>query len=79
MGNKYYESMMGQPQQQQPRPTQQMQGNGFMSTIERFNKFRQTLTGDPKEQVMNLVSSGQVTKEQYDQAVQMANMFRGIF
>jgi hypothetical protein len=78
MGNKYYESMMGQRQQQQ-QPAQQMQGNGLMNTIERFNKFRQTLTGDPKEQVMNLVSSGQVTKEQYDQAVQMANMFRGIF
>lgn len=74
MGNKYYESMMGRQQQQQP-----MQGNGFMNAIERLNKFKQTLTGDPKEQVMNLVSSGRVTKEQYDQAVQMANMFRGIF
>lgn len=78
MGNKYYESMMGR-QQQQPTQQQQMQGNGFMSAIEKLNRFKQTLTGDPKEQVMNLVSSGQVTKEQYDQAVQMANMFRGIF
>ena len=77
MGNKYYESMMGR--QQQPVQQQQMQGNGFMNAIERFNRFKQTLTGDPKEQVMNLISSGQVTKEQYNQAVQMANMFRGIF
>lgn len=41
--------------------------------LQRFNEFKKTFQGDPKQQVQQLLDSGRVTKEQYDQAVQMAN------
>ena len=75
MANKLYESIMGRPATPAPQPKQ----NGMMQVLERFNQFKQTLTGNPKDQVMQLLNSGQVSKEQYDQAVQMANTFRSFF
>lgn len=76
MANRLYESFMGAPQQrQQPQPKQ----NNMFQIMERFNQFKQTLTGNPKDQVMQLLNSGQVSQEQYDQAVQMANTFRSFF
>jgi hypothetical protein len=45
-------------------------GNDFIS---RFNQFRQTINGDPRTQVQNLLNSGRVSQEQYNMAVQQAN------
>lgn len=45
-------------------------GNDF---ITRFNQFRQTINGDPRAQVQNLLNSGMVSQEQYNMAVQQAN------
>ena len=45
-------------------------GNDF---ITRFNQFRQTINGDPRAQVQNLLNSGRVSQEQYNMAVQQAN------
>ena len=45
-------------------------GNDFIS---RFNQFRQTINGDPRTQVQNLLNSGMVSQEQYNMAVQQAN------
>lgn len=45
-------------------------GNDFIS---RFNQFRQTINGDPRAQVQNLLNSGRVSQEQYNMAVQQAN------
>lgn len=50
--------------------------NGMMQMMQRFNQFRQTFTGDPRQQVQNLLNSGRVSQAQYDQAVQMANQFQ---
>ena len=77
MANRLYESFMGRPVAPAPQP--QPRQNGMMQVLERFNQFKQTLTGNPKDQVMQLLNSGQVSKEQYDQAVQMANTFRSFF
>ena len=41
--------------------------------ISRFNQFRQTINGDPRTQVQNLLNSGRVSQEQYNMAVQQAN------
>ena len=41
--------------------------------LQRFQQFRQAFTGDPRQQVQQLLNSGRVTQAQYDQAVQMAN------
>lgn len=78
MANSLYESFMGRPQPRQQVTPQPKQNNMFQ-IMERFNQFKQTLTGNPKDQVMQLLNSGQVSKEQYDQAVQMANTFRSFF
>lgn len=47
--------------------------NGF---IQRFQQFRQTFQGDPRQQVQDLLNSGRVSQAQYDQAVQMAQQLQ---
>lgn len=46
--------------------------------VNRFNQFRQQLTGDPRQMVQNLLNSGKVSQAQYDNAVKMANSLRGL-
>ena len=51
---------------------QQSPMNGI---IQQFNRFRQMFRGDPRQQVQDLLNSGKITQQQYNQAVQMANQF----
>lgn len=51
------------------------QGNDFLT---RFQQFRNTFAGDPKQKVEELLRSGRVSQEQYDAAVRMANQFKGM-
>ena len=44
--------------------------------IARFNRFRQTISGDPQQQVQQLLNSGKVSQDQYNRAVQVANQLR---
>lgn len=44
--------------------------------ISRFNRFRQTISGDPQQQVQQLLNSGKVSQDQYNRAVQVANQLR---
>lgn len=46
--------------------------------IQQFNQFRQTFKGNPQQQVQQMLNSGRITQEQYNQAVQMANQFQRI-
>ena len=48
----------------------QAQGNPMM---EKFRQFQQMFRGDPKQQVQQLLNSGKVSQQQYNQAVQTAN------
>lgn len=41
--------------------------------ISRFQKFRQSFSGDPQQQVQQLLNSGRISQEQYNAAVQKAN------
>ena len=50
--------------------------NGMMQMMQRFHQFRQNFTGDPRQQVQNLLNSGRVSQSQYDQAVQMTNQLQ---
>ena len=43
-----------------------------MQLTNQLNMFRQTIQGDPKEQVMRMVTSGQISQGQLNQAQQMA-------
>ena len=58
------------PQQQMPFP---------MNMIQQFNQFRQTFQGDPQQQVQQLLNSGQMTQEQFNQLQQMAQQFGQFF
>ena len=53
--------------------------NGFGqmgNVLRQFQQFRQNFHGDPKQQVQQLLNSGKVSQEQYNQAVQMANQLQ---
>lgn len=45
--------------------------------IERFNKFRQSFRGDPREEVQNLLNSGQMSQEQLNYITTIAKQFQG--
>ena len=47
--------------------------------IEKFRQFRQMFTGDANTQIRQLMNSGKVNQQQYNQAVQMANQFKRMF
>lgn len=49
--------------------------NQFMQN---FQKFRQTVKGNPQEQVQQLLNSGKVTQAQYDNAVRIANNIKKV-
>jgi len=51
----------------------QAPGNGLM---QKFQQFRQMFRGDPRQQVQQLLNSGKVNQQQYNQAVQMAQQFQ---
>lgn len=44
--------------------------------IQQFQQFKNSFHGDPRQQVQQLLNSGRVSQEQYNQAVQMANMLQ---
>lgn len=62
-------------QQQQ----QQMTNSGNNDIIKRFQQFKQSFTGNPQQQVQQLLNSGKVSQEQYNRAVQMANQLQQLF
>lgn len=66
-----------------PNPLFQMLGNrqngsGFppFDMIQQFNQFRNTFQGDPHQQVMNLLNSGRMSQEQFNQLSTMAQQFQ---
>ena len=52
------------------------QGNNDLVT--RFQQFRNSFSGDPRQQVEQLLKSGRVSQQQYDAAVRMANQFKNM-
>ena len=51
--------------------------NGIFSPnfVQQFNQFRSTFQGDPKQQVQNLLNTGQMSQEQFVQFSSMARDF----
>lgn len=45
--------------------------------IQQFMQFKNTFRGDPKQVVMNMLASGQITNPQLQQVMQMAKQFQG--
>ena len=49
------------------------QMNNFLT---RFNQFKSTFTGNPEQQVRQLLSSGRMSQEQFNQFAQTANQLQ---
>ena len=46
--------------------------------ISEFNKFRSAFTGNPQEQVVRLLTNGQMSQEQFNKFAQTANQLRSL-
>lgn len=68
MSNPIFQQMQGGPA---PAPT-----NGLQAVIQRFQQFRQMFSGDPQQQVQQLLNSGRVSQQQYNNAVQVAQQLQ---
>lgn len=57
-----------------------MLGN-FQNLMQRFNQFKSTFQGNPKQQVQQLLNSGQMSQSQFNQlqnlASQMQKLMKG--
>lgn len=56
-----------------------MNQNPMNNFMQRLNYLKQTFQGDPNQKIQELLNSGKVTQEQYNQAVQQANQFKKMF
>jgi len=52
------------------------QTNSMANIVQRFQQFKQAFSGDPRQQVQQLLNSGRVSQQQYDAAVQMAQQLQ---
>ena len=63
---------------------QQMNNSGagvpgnVQNIVKQFQQFKQNFSGDPRQQVQQMLNSGKITQEQYNRAVQMANSLQNI-
>lgn len=57
-------------------PAQVMTQNNPIEILRRFRQFRNNFQGDPKQAVMNLLSSGRMSQDQFNQLSQMAQIFK---
>lgn len=53
-----------------------MRPAGMPGILQQLQQFRQTFRGDARQQVQQMLNSGRVTQEQYNQAVQMAQQIQ---
>ena len=51
---------------------------GPMNILQQFMQFRQMFRGDPRQQVQQMLNSGKVSQEQYNQAVQLAKQLQSM-
>ena len=50
----------------------------LMNTMQQFQAFKQNFKGDPREQVQQMLNSGQITQEQLNQIMPMAQQLYGM-
>ena len=51
----------------------------YNNMMQQFMEFKKNFTGDPQAKVQQMLNSGQITQQQYNQAVQRANMIKSMF
>ena len=52
------------------------QGPFNNNIVNQFNQFQSTFQGDPKQKVQELLNSGQMSQEQFNQLSSMAQVFQ---
>lgn len=52
--------------------------NNMQNMMQSLNQFRQNLQGDPKQQVQQLLNSGKMSQNQYNQLSQMATQIQNM-
>ena len=50
----------------------------MMNLVGRFQQFKNSFQGDPRAQVQQLLNSGQMSQEQFNQLSQMASQFQNM-
>lgn len=53
--------------------------NPCQNMMQQFQQFCQNFKGDPQERIQQMLNSGQITQQQYNAAVQKANMIKSMF
>lgn len=51
-------------------------GSSISNIMQQFEKFKRSFTGDPRQQVQQLLNSGKISQADYNRAVQLANQFQ---
>lgn len=69
-----FNELGGQTNQQQIQ-----QNNSNFGFLGQLYEFAQNFKGNPQEQVQQLLKSGQITQDQYNNAVNQANMIYNMF
>lgn len=59
-------------------PFQNTPFGNMMNFMQSLNQFAQTFQGDPKQQVQNLLDTGQMSADQFSRFQQMAQQIRGM-
>ena len=57
----------------------QMNQSGMNGLMQRVNQLKQQMGGDPNQHIQNLLNSGRITQDQYNNAVNMAKRLQGMF
>lgn len=47
--------------------------------MQRFQQFQKSFSGDPAQQIQQMMNSGKISQPMYNQAVQMAQQFSRMF
>ena len=74
MANPLFQSLMGNMAGNLPPKMQQLQQ--MQQIRNQFEQFARGFRGDPRQQVQQMLNSGQLSQEQYNRAAQMATQFR---
>lgn len=54
------------------------QTNNMSNFISNFNQFKSAFTGNPEQRVKQLLQTGQMTQEQFNQFAETANQLRSL-
>ena len=74
-GNPIFNAMR---QQQMTMSNNNSPFGNFMNMIKNFNQFKSQFNGDPQQQVQQLIDSGKMSQEQFNQLSNMAKQFQSM-